>query len=299
MGFTKECEATRHLLALRPDEWGSDERRQVETHLRLCSDCAALADIYAEQDRLICAAPRVGLTPLQRAQLRSRIQRADRHRRMDTQPRVLAGIATATVVLILLSVGLSPFFRQSDQASDVAPPTPARISALGPTSSPTLVPSPPAKESVAPTVTLLPSATPAPQQEGSGPAPVTVLPGATPSSQPQGSPAPTATLFPALTLSPELRQSTTTAAALPLTLTPTSGADQATATAPSPSPTPLSQREQPTTTTATLPSRFQGSLVDGWRTYTNTAYEFSFSHPANWTLEESSSLVNLHREALV
>ena len=33
------CEQVRMLLALRPEDWGEDERRQVESHLAACAAC--------------------------------------------------------------------------------------------------------------------------------------------------------------------------------------------------------------------------------------------------------------------
>lgn len=64
-----KCTAVRDLLALRPDDWEADERIRIEEHLETCADCAALAGINVEQDRLMVDLPGLRLTPMQREQL--------------------------------------------------------------------------------------------------------------------------------------------------------------------------------------------------------------------------------------
>lgn len=109
------CRSTRESLALRPSDWSADERQQVENHLAICSDCAALARVYAEQDRLIQTAPRLRLTRSQREQLFSRSQRERRRHEMRTIVSAVVGTAAAVVALIALTVGLYALFGESDQ----------------------------------------------------------------------------------------------------------------------------------------------------------------------------------------
>ncbi len=110
-----ECLAMRDLLALRPADWSPDERRQIEAHLNACPDCAALADAYARQNHLIRAVPRTRLTPFQRDQLLSRIQKERRRHEMRTNVTAIVGTAVAAVALIALALGLYVLLRGSDQ----------------------------------------------------------------------------------------------------------------------------------------------------------------------------------------
>jgi hypothetical protein len=120
-----ECKRIRGLLALRPDDWNASERSQVEAHLTPCPDCAALAHAYAEQDRLIRNAPRVGLTPPQRDQLLLRIQREKKRRReMQIRLPAILGTATTIVAFIALAFGLSALFQQRSQPTPGAPSGP-------------------------------------------------------------------------------------------------------------------------------------------------------------------------------
>ena len=110
-----ECKKTRDLLALRPDDWDTEERERIETHLATCSDCAAIAHAYAEQDRLVRAAPRAGLTPSQRGQLLSRIQQERRRNEMQTRLAVILNTATFVVALVALALGLRTILPQEGQ----------------------------------------------------------------------------------------------------------------------------------------------------------------------------------------
>jgi murein DD-endopeptidase MepM/ murein hydrolase activator NlpD len=123
-----ECKKTRGLLALRPKDWSAEEREQIETHLATCSDCAAIAHAYAEQDRLVRAAPRVGLTPSQRSQLLSRIQQERRRHEMHIKRSVILNTATFVVTLIALALGLRTILPQEGQ------PTPSILPDQYPTS---------------------------------------------------------------------------------------------------------------------------------------------------------------------
>jgi hypothetical protein len=129
-----ECKVVRDLLALRPDEWDADERRQVQAHLDTCPDCAALARAYAEQDRLIQATPRVRLTPSQRGQLLSHTQRERKRHEMRTKLSTILSTVTAVAALIALTLGLYVLLRESDQLTGDAP---------SPTDEPPIIPEPP------------------------------------------------------------------------------------------------------------------------------------------------------------
>ena len=63
------CDDIQVLLALRPEDRSVTEERRVRAHLAVCAECAARAEAYAEQDRIIRSAPGVALTPSQRGQL--------------------------------------------------------------------------------------------------------------------------------------------------------------------------------------------------------------------------------------
>ena len=69
-----DCRKTRRLLAVQATNWSEGEQTLVESHLGTCPDCSTLAQVYAEQDRLIRSLPRPGLTPAQRDQFLSQIQ---------------------------------------------------------------------------------------------------------------------------------------------------------------------------------------------------------------------------------
>jgi hypothetical protein len=110
-----ECKRVRDLLALRPTDRRDGEGRQVEVHLSTCSECRAVAQAYAEQDRLIPAAPRVGLSLAQREQLFSRIQRAEKWRVRRTRAAAVLGAVAAGVALVALIWGLSLLFHHAEQ----------------------------------------------------------------------------------------------------------------------------------------------------------------------------------------
>lgn len=113
----RECQAIRDVLALRPVDWSADEGRRVENHLATCADCAALARVYAEQDRLIRSAPPVRLTPQQRDQLLSRTQRERRRHQMRTT----LSTVVAAAALIALAIGLYALFGGGDQVTVATP----------------------------------------------------------------------------------------------------------------------------------------------------------------------------------
>jgi hypothetical protein len=113
----KDCQATRDTLALRSGDWSADERHRVEDHLAMCADCAALARVYAEQDRLIRSAPPVRLTPQQRDQLLSRAQRERRRHQMRTT----FSTVVAAAALIVLAIGLYGLFGGGDQPTVTTP----------------------------------------------------------------------------------------------------------------------------------------------------------------------------------
>jgi hypothetical protein len=90
------------LLALRPADRSVREQKRVETHLAACPDCAALDLAYVEQRRLLHSAPRVRLTPSQRGQLSSRVQRQGRRKNMFNKLTTVLGAAVVLVALVAL-----------------------------------------------------------------------------------------------------------------------------------------------------------------------------------------------------
>lgn len=128
-----ECETVSVLLALRAEDWSAQERHQVEAHLVTCPDCAAMAQVYAEQDRLIRSAARVRLMASQRDQLLSRVQRKRRRHEMFTRMVAILGTAAAALVLIALGLGLYGLFQVQE---DVATPVSAGIAAPAATFTP-------------------------------------------------------------------------------------------------------------------------------------------------------------------
>ena len=59
-----ECRSVRPLLALHPDDWSEEERCLVESHLAGCSECSELLRTFTEHARLIRAALRRDIVPL-------------------------------------------------------------------------------------------------------------------------------------------------------------------------------------------------------------------------------------------
>jgi len=100
------CDDIQVLLALRPEERSVTEQRRVRAHLAVCAECAARAEAYVEQDRIIRSAPRVALTPSQRAQLISTIERKGRRRRMRSKLHAVAGATAAMAAVIVLIFGV-------------------------------------------------------------------------------------------------------------------------------------------------------------------------------------------------
>ena len=99
------CDDIQVLLALRPEDRSVTEERRVRAHLAVCAECTARAEAYAEQDRIIRSAPRVALTPSQRGQLLSTIERKRRRQKMRNRAFTVVGTAVAIMALIALVVG--------------------------------------------------------------------------------------------------------------------------------------------------------------------------------------------------
>jgi hypothetical protein len=99
------CDDVQAHLALRPDDRSVTEERRVQAHLAVCADCAARAEAYAEQDRVIRSAPLLRLTAAQRAQLLSTIERKRRRHKMRSRLFAIAGATAAVVALIALLFG--------------------------------------------------------------------------------------------------------------------------------------------------------------------------------------------------
>jgi len=98
---SNECAFVRQLLALRPADWDTDERRRAEAHLAACAACGRLARVYAEQDRALRALPAAGLDPAARQRLLARL--APGRRSGAARPQTtwaLGAVALAVVVLV-------------------------------------------------------------------------------------------------------------------------------------------------------------------------------------------------------
>ena len=99
------CDDVQVYLALRPADRGVTEERRVSAHLAVCAECAVRAETYAEQDRLIRSAPWVTLTPSQRDEVLSTVERRRSRHKMRSRLYAVAGAAAAVVGVIALLFG--------------------------------------------------------------------------------------------------------------------------------------------------------------------------------------------------
>jgi murein DD-endopeptidase MepM/ murein hydrolase activator NlpD len=116
------CRKIRRLLAVQSTNWSADEQAQVETHLGNCPDCTALAQVYAEQDRLIRSLPRTVLTPAQRGQFLSQIQQERKRHEMISKPLAILGTVATALVLAAIGLGVQTLLGSS-QSIPAAPVT--------------------------------------------------------------------------------------------------------------------------------------------------------------------------------
>jgi hypothetical protein len=98
------CKRIEVLLALRPTDRSIKEQKQVQAHLSVCPDCAALDRAYDEQRRLIGSAPLVRLTPSQRGRLQSRIQHKRKRYKMSNKLSAILGTTAAIAALLAVWV---------------------------------------------------------------------------------------------------------------------------------------------------------------------------------------------------
>jgi murein DD-endopeptidase MepM/ murein hydrolase activator NlpD len=120
------CDEIQVLLALRPEDRSVTEERRVRAHLAVCAECTARAEAYAEQDRAIRSEPRLALTPSQRGQLLSTIERKRRRHEMRSKLFTSAGTAVAITALIglaLCSRLMRPFRTRLIPGAPVGAPT--------------------------------------------------------------------------------------------------------------------------------------------------------------------------------
>lgn len=145
------CRKIRRLLAVQSTNWSADEQAQVETHLGNCPDCTALAQVYAEQDRLIRSLPRTGLTPALRGQFLSQIQQERKRHKMLSKPLAILGTVAAALILVSIGLGVQTLLGSS-QSIPAAPVTqlPAAQATQPPeaptTQPPTAIPTPNQKQ---------------------------------------------------------------------------------------------------------------------------------------------------------
>jgi murein DD-endopeptidase MepM/ murein hydrolase activator NlpD len=133
------CRRIRRLLAVRPTDRSASEQALIETHLGTCPDCTALAQIYAEQNRLIRSLPRAGLTPAQRGQFLSKIHQERKRHKMLSKPLAILGTVAAALVFVALGLGVQALLgsSQSIPATSITQPPAAQA-----TQPPTAVPTP-------------------------------------------------------------------------------------------------------------------------------------------------------------
>jgi murein DD-endopeptidase MepM/ murein hydrolase activator NlpD len=117
-----DCKKIRRLLAVQSTNWRADEQAQVETHLAACPDCAALAQVYTEQDRLIRSLPRAILTPAQRGQFLSQIQQERKRHKMLSKPLAILGTVASALVFVAMGLGVQTLLGNS-QSIPAAPVT--------------------------------------------------------------------------------------------------------------------------------------------------------------------------------
>lgn len=108
-----DCQKARRLLAVQATNWSEDEQTLVESHLGTCPDCSALAQVYAEQDRLIRGLPRPGLTPAQRGQFLSQIQQERKRHKMLSRPLVILRTVAAALVFLTMGLGVQTLLKTS------------------------------------------------------------------------------------------------------------------------------------------------------------------------------------------
>lgn len=170
-----KCRDFRALLAIPSVNWSDDERNEVEAHLVTCADCAALARIYTEQDRLLRCVPGACLTPAQRSQLLSRIKRKKGRIEMQIKLTRILGAAATVVVIIAIGLGARVLLRNGSPVTDSPPtlwptitaePTEAATTpsmptdTLEPTTLPTITSRPTQPPTTVPTPTSIPTPSP-------------------------------------------------------------------------------------------------------------------------------------------
>jgi len=117
-----DCRKVRRLLAMQSTNWSAGEQSLVKAHLNTCPDCSALAQVYAEQDRLIGSLPRAGLTPAQRGQFLSQIQQERKRHKMLSKPLAILGTVASALVFVAMGLGVQTLLGNS-QSIPAAPVT--------------------------------------------------------------------------------------------------------------------------------------------------------------------------------
>ncbi|MBN1811029.1 MAG: peptidoglycan DD-metalloendopeptidase family protein [Anaerolineae bacterium] len=126
-----DCRKIRRLLAVQSTNWSADEQAQVEAHLDTCPNCSALAQVYAEQDRLIRSLPRAGLTPAQRGQFLSQIQQERKRHKMLRKPLAILGTVAAALVFLAMGLGVQTLL-ENGQPTPATPATRSPTAAITP-----------------------------------------------------------------------------------------------------------------------------------------------------------------------
>jgi len=101
-----ECDHVQQALAVSPREWSDAERAQVESHLHVCPACAAVARLYTEQEQMLSALPRPGMSLARQqmvlAQARRDVDRRQLRTRLSNVMRATAGVLAFGFLIAML-----------------------------------------------------------------------------------------------------------------------------------------------------------------------------------------------------
>jgi hypothetical protein len=105
------CRRIRRQLAVSRQEWSAAERERVRAHLHSCAACAAVADEWAAQERLLSALPEHGMSPQRQKELVAQARREGKGLRV--RARLAQGVSTAAgaLVLVLMTVTVAALVR--------------------------------------------------------------------------------------------------------------------------------------------------------------------------------------------
>jgi anti-sigma factor RsiW len=120
------CRRIRRQLVVSRREWSAAERERVSAHLQSCAACAAVAEEWAAQERLLAALPGHGMSPERQRELVAQARREDKGLR--ARARLTQGLSTAAGVLVLalMTVAVTALVRHmASWQGELATTTPA------------------------------------------------------------------------------------------------------------------------------------------------------------------------------